>query len=70
MAPSSNSGPSVQDLAGIGMYFAAVVLLPLLAGVWLDSAWHTAPVFVLIGLFVGLVAGAAGIWLKVRDFSK
>jgi F0F1-type ATP synthase assembly protein I len=52
------------------MYLAAVILLPLLGGVWLDSAWHTAPVFVLIGLFLGLVAGAAGIWLKVRDFTK
>jgi hypothetical protein len=31
---------------------------------------HTAPVFVLIGLFVGLAAGAAGVWMKVRDFSK
>ena len=70
MAPPTNSSPSVSDLAGIGMYLAAVILLPLLAGVWVDSAWHTAPVFVLIGLFVGLAAGAAGIWLKVRDLSK
>jgi F0F1-type ATP synthase assembly protein I len=70
MAPPSNSSPSVAGLAGIGMYLAAVILLPLLAGVWIDSAWHTAPVFVLIGLFVGLVAGAAGIWLKVRELSK
>lgn len=52
------------------MYLAAVVLVPLLGGVALDSAWHTAPVFVLIGLFVGLAAGAAGIWLKVREFSR
>jgi F0F1-type ATP synthase assembly protein I len=70
MAPSSSSSPSGADLAGIGMYLAAVVLLPLLGGVALDNAWHTAPLFVLIGLFVGLVAGAAGIWLKVREFTK
>lgn len=70
MAPTSNSSPTVADLAGIGVYLAAVILLPLFAGVWVDSAWHTAPLFVLIGLFVGLVAGAAGIWLKVRNFSK
>jgi F0F1-type ATP synthase assembly protein I len=54
----------------MGMYLAAVILLPLLGGVWLDSKWHTAPTFVLIGLFVGLAAGAAGTWLKVRDLSK
>jgi F0F1-type ATP synthase assembly protein I len=70
MAPSPSSGPSGADLAGLGMYLAAVVLLPLLGGVALDNAWHTAPVFVLIGMFVGLAAAAAGIWLKVRDFSK
>jgi F0F1-type ATP synthase assembly protein I len=70
MAPPSNPSPTVSDLAGIGMYFAAVVLLPLLGGVALDNVWHTAPVFVLIGLFVGLVGGAAGIWLKVREFTK
>jgi F0F1-type ATP synthase assembly protein I len=70
MSPTPSSGPSGGDLAGLGMYLAAVVLLPLLGGVALDKAWHTAPVFVLIGLFVGLAAGAAGVWLKVREFSK
>ena len=70
MAPTSSSGPTGADLAGLGFYLAAVVLLPLLGGVALDRAWHTAPLFVLIGLFVGLAAGAAGIWMKVRDFSK
>jgi len=31
---------------------------------------NTAPVFVLVGLFVGLAAGAVGIWLKVRELSR
>ena len=70
MAPPTNSSPSVSDLAGIGIYLAAAVLLPIVGGVALDKALHTAPVFVLIGLFVGLVAGAAGIWLKVRELSR
>jgi F0F1-type ATP synthase assembly protein I len=57
-------------MAGIGIYLAAAVLLPLLGGVALDKVFNTAPVFVLVGLFVGLVAGAAGIWLKVRELSR
>ena len=57
-------------MAGIGIFLAAAVLLPLLGGVALDKALHTAPVFVLVGLFVGLAAGATGIWLKVRELSK
>lgn len=69
MRPST-SGPTGADLAGLGVYLAAVVLLPLFGGVALDNLWHTAPLFVLIGLFVGLAAGAAGIWMKVRGFSK
>jgi F0F1-type ATP synthase assembly protein I len=57
-------------MAGIGIYFAAAVLLPLLGGVALDKVLHTAPVFVLVGLGLGLVAGGAAIWLKVRELSK
>jgi F0F1-type ATP synthase assembly protein I len=57
-------------MAGIGIYFAAAVLLPLLGGVALDSVFHTAPVFVLVGLVVGLAAGGAAVWLKVRELSR
>jgi F0F1-type ATP synthase assembly protein I len=70
MAPTPNTGPTGSDLAGIGIYFAACVLVPLLGGVALDNWLHTAPVFVLVGLVVGLAAGAAGIWLKVRELSR
>jgi F0F1-type ATP synthase assembly protein I len=52
------------------LYLAGAVLLPLIGGVVLDNALHTAPVFVLIGLFVGLVLGGIAIWLKVRELSK
>jgi F0F1-type ATP synthase assembly protein I len=57
-------------MAGVGTYFAAAVLIPLLIGVWLDSVFHSGPVFVLGGLFVGLVAGGLAIWLKVREFTR
>ena len=69
MPPPSNP-PTGSDLAGIGLYLAGAVLLPLIGGVLLDNVFHTAPVFVLIGLFVGLVAGGIAIWLKVRELSK
>ncbi len=70
MARPPSPGPTTADMAGIGFYFAASVLLPLLAGVGLDNWLHTGPVFVLVGLFVGLVAGGAAIWLKVREFTR
>ena len=34
MARPSKSGPTGGDMAGIGLYFAGSVLLPLLAGFW------------------------------------
>ena len=70
MARPSSPAPTGADMAGIGIYFAGSVLLPLLAGVGLDSWLHTGPVFVLIGLFVGLVSGGVAIWLKVREFTR
>jgi F0F1-type ATP synthase assembly protein I len=70
MKPTPSTGPTGADMAGIGIYFAACVLLPLLAGVALDKWLKTAPVFVLVGLVVGLAAGATGIWLKVRELSR
>jgi F0F1-type ATP synthase assembly protein I len=62
--------PTGSDLAGIGMYFAAAALLPIIGGALLDSWLHTAPVFVLVGLFVGLAAGAAAIWVKLRGLVR
>ncbi len=57
-------------MAGIGLYFAAAVLIPIVIGAVLDSRFHTSPVFVLIGLFAGLVLGGLAIWLKVREFTR
>ncbi|TMF75265.1 MAG: hypothetical protein E6I12_12670 [Chloroflexi bacterium] len=70
MAPTPSTGPTGSDMAGIGIYFAAAVLVPLLGGAALDRVLNTAPVFVLVGLVVGLVAGGAAVWLKVRELSK
>lgn len=69
MRPTSR-GPSGADMAGVGIYFAAATLLPILGGVALDGALHTSPLFVLVGLFVGLVAGGAAVYLKVREFTR
>jgi ATP synthase protein I len=69
MRPTSQ-GPTGTDMAGIGIYLAAAVLLPIIGGVLLDGVFKTSPVFVLVGLFVGLAAGAAAVWLKVREFTR
>ncbi len=70
MARPSSPGPTGADMAGIGIYFAAAALLPIIGGALLDGAFHTSPLFVIVGLVVGLAAGAAAIWLKVREFTR
>jgi len=39
---------------------ALSVLLPLGVGIWLDRHFQTAPLFILIGALVGIIAGTVG----------
>ena len=48
-ADSSNVG----QYAGLGLQFAASILLFLYVGQWLDRRFGTAPVFLLLGVFLG-----------------
>ena len=37
------------------------LLLPLLAGIWLDNKLNTAPLFILIGAGLGILAATVGV---------
>ncbi len=37
------------------------LLLPLLAGIWLDNRFNTAPLFILIGAVLGVLAATIGV---------
>ena len=43
--------------AGVGIQFAAAIILFLYAGQWLDRRLGTSPIFLILGVFLG--AGAA-----------
>lgn len=47
----------VGEMAGVGLQFAASILLFLFAGRWLDAKLGTEPWLLLIGVLVGAVAG-------------
>jgi F0F1-type ATP synthase assembly protein I len=47
------SAPSASDFAGIGLQFAASILLFVYAGQWLDRRIGTGPVFLIVGVFLG-----------------
>src|SRR2546422_161656 len=65
--------PSGGELAGLGVFLAAAVVLPLLIGAVLDNLIHTAPLLLFVrllvltglGLGIGLLIGLSQVWLVV-----
>ncbi|MCM3567209.1 AtpZ/AtpI family protein [Neobacillus mesonae] len=47
---------------------AGSVLIGVFGGKWLDQYWGTEPVFLIIGLFVGLGAGIYSMVVSIRHF--
>lgn len=54
------SSSPVFRLIGIGWAFVVSILLGLFAGMWLDDKAATAPLFTLIGIFLGLALAIVG----------
>ncbi len=52
----------------MGLSAAVCVGLGLLAGVLVDNALHTAPVFLLVGLALGLAVAALSIIKQIRTY--
>jgi F0F1-type ATP synthase assembly protein I len=67
-AERRRDSPSGLELAGLGLFLATAVVVPLLAGIGVDAAVHSSPVGLLTGLCVGVVAAATGLWLSLRRF--
>lgn len=60
--------PSGGELAGLGVFLAAAVVLPLLIGAVLDNVIHTAPLLLFAGLLVGIVAGGAVVYTRFKRY--
>jgi ATP synthase protein I len=48
----------VMQLSGTLLFS---LLLPLLGGIWLDGKLHTSPLFVLVGMVLGILAATVGV---------
>ena len=59
-----------RDLIGLGGLVAACVVAGLVLG-WLVDEWlGTLPVFILVGIAVGVAAGAVGVWFRLRPYLR
>lgn len=55
-----------SDLIGIGGLLAGAVIAGTLLGLLVDHLAGTSPVFVLVGVFLGIITGGVGFWLRIR----
>jgi hypothetical protein len=63
-----NRGLSGLELAGLGIFLAIVVVVPLIAGLLLDQVAHTTPLGLVLGLLIGIVAAGYGLWAQLRRY--
>lgn len=55
-----------RDLLGLGGLLAGAVVAGLVLGLLLDDATGRSPVFTLLGVFLGIVSGSVGFYVRVR----
>jgi ATP synthase protein I len=60
---------AVFRLLGVGWYIATAIGLGLAGGIWLDSVVGTSPLFILLGLGVGLAAALLGVFRMLAAVS-
>jgi len=65
MSGGASAGLSGAEFAGIGVQFAATILVFTFAGVWLDKRLGTSPWLLLVFVFTGAGGGFYSIYRKV-----
>lgn len=66
----NNKSLSGNDFAGAGIQFAAALVLFVFLGSWLDKRFGTAPLFILLGVFVGGGGGFYSLYRKIVAAQK
>ena len=57
-------------LLGVGWYVGISVLLGVLGGFWLDSKYGTKPLWVIVGLVLGVVVAVYGVYQMLLPLIK
>ena len=67
-ARSRGRTPSGGELAGLGVFLAAVVVIPLIAGIVLDNLLGLGQLLFFVGLLLGIIAGIAVVYSSMRRY--
>jgi ATP synthase protein I len=59
--------PPVFRLVGLGWYVAVCIVLGIVGGLLLDNELGTKPLFILVGLFLGLGLAAWGAYRQLTE---
>jgi len=67
-SPDDKGLPGVAAFAVMGSTIATCVGLGVVAGLWVDHAWHTSPGGLLVGIVLGTVAAVVSVVQQVRRY--
>ncbi len=55
-------------LIGVGFFIGVCIALGVVAGLWLDSKFHTEPLLVIVGLLAGITVAFYGVYRMLLPF--
>lgn len=55
-------------LTGIGFYIAGSIIVGIVAGRWLDEKMNSEPVWLIVGLILGIAAAVYGVYMMIKPF--
>ena len=63
-----NRWTAALRLTGVGFFIGISIVGGTFAGLWLDGRLNTRPIFILIGLLLGLVVAVFGVYRMIKPF--
>lgn len=70
MTTPADEGGHGSEYAGLGLQFAAAILVFLYAGQWLDRRLGSEPWFMIVGVFTGAGAGFYSMYRKLMGIQE
>ena len=60
----------MRSLMGMGFYIAIAIILGIWGGHWLDGKMNTGPLWLIIGLVMGIAVAALGVYNMIKPFME